>query len=351
MNAQPTDRTPPGVTPDATAAVDAAEAPPATTPLHARSGWGALFAGLRRGFHPQLLLAWLLMVWLPAAVVALPAVLWLYLNVGHSPQAASIAADTSGDFLFQALTAMRGEEALLAAGAGFGLLLAVLLSPWLTGMIVAQIRTVYRLRLGGVIRAGLGEYLRMLRMLVWSLLLMAVAAALGVAAMLGIEWMVQNSATAVPVSDQPLALADAGWFLPLLFVMLVHVTMEAGRGWLGADLALRSVVEAWHRGLRLLLRRPGATMIVYLGTTLVGHGLALGFLRLRTLVEVDGWPGWLLAFACTQLMVAALAWGRSARLHGLADLATAQVIAPEEEPASRPRRTSLPRRVGRPSEL
>ncbi|GAB3089239.1 hypothetical protein [Lysobacter terrae] len=349
MSAQPTDHAPPGMTPDATPAADAPSAQVAA--LHARSGWGALFAGLRRGFHPQLLIAWLLMVWLPAAIVALPAVLWLYLNVGHSPQAATLAADASGDFLSQALTAMRGEEALLAAGAGFGLLLAVLLSPWLTGMIVAQIRTVYRLRLGGVIRAGLGEYLRMLRMLAWSLLLMMVAAALGVAAMLGIEWMVQNAAS-VPVSEQPLALADAGWFLPLLFVLLVHVTMEAGRGWLGADLALRSVLEAWHRGLHMLLRRPGATMVVYLGTTLVGHGLAFGFLRLRTLLEVDGWPGWLLAFACTQLMVASLAWGRSARLHGLADLATAEVIAaPKEERASRPRRSSLPRRSRRLPDL
>ena len=315
--------------PRATAAPSADSARRTAEATHARNGWGALLAGLRRGFHPQLLLAWVLMVWLPAAVVALPATLWLYLNVGHSPQAAAIANDESGAFLSAALTAMRGEEALLAAGAGFGLLLAVLLSPWLTGMIVAQIRTVYRLRVGGVMRAGLGEYLRMLRMLVWSVVLMAIAAALGVAAMMGIEWSTQQIAT----NSEGVVLSDIGWVLPVLLVVLVHMTIEAGRGWLGADLALRSVVEAWHRGLRMLLQRPGATMAVYLGTTLVGDGLALGFLRLRALLETDGWPGWLLAFACTQLMVASLAWGRSARLHGLADLATAQVVAEPSEDA------------------
>jgi hypothetical protein len=70
---------------------------------------------------------------------------------------------------------------------------------------------------------------------------------------------------------------------------------------------------------------------VYAGTSLVGVGFAIAFLRLRAFVDVSGWTGWLLAFACTQLVVASMAWGRSARLHGLADLATAQLVAPPED--------------------
>jgi hypothetical protein len=194
-------------------------------------------------------------------------------------------------------------------------------------MIVAQIRTVYRLRVGGVVRAGLGEYSRMLRMLVFSVLLLAIAAAVGIAAMVGIEALVTRFAP----SPEDLAPSRIGWALPIVLVVFAHVTIEAGRGWLGADLALNSVIQAWKRGIALLWKRPGATLTVYIGTSLVGVGFAIAFLRLRAFVDVSGWTGWLLAFACTQLVVASMAWGRSARLHGLADLATAQLVAPPED--------------------
>lgn len=316
-------------------AYEAASAEPQHVPprvaevIHARSGWGALMAGLQRGLHPQLLLAWTVMLWLPAAVLALPSAIWLYLHFGHSPQAASIAADVTGSPLAEAMRQMTGEGALLAANGALALLLAVLMSPWLSGMIVAQIRTVYRLRMGGVVRAGLGEYPRMLRMLAWSLLLMMVAAAIGVIATRAIGAM---AVRVMPDAEWPVP-AHAGWLLPALLVVFVHITVEAGRGWLGADLALHSVFEAWKRGLALLLRQPAATLIVYLGTSVFGSALALGFLYLRTRLGADGWTDWLLGFACTQLVVASVAWGRSARLHGLADLATAHVIAQQTSSA------------------
>jgi hypothetical protein len=309
-----------------------------TQALHARGGFGALMAGLRRGFHPQLLLAWVLMLWLPVAIATLPAALWLYLQFGHSPQAAMIATDVDATFIADALDSMQGEADLLAASAGFALFVAVLLSPWLSGMIVAQIRTVYRLRMGGVIRAGLGEYSRMLRMLVLSAVLIAVAAGVGIAAMRAIE---TGIASLAPSSDD-LAPLRIGWLLPAVLVVFAHVTIEAGRGWLGADLALNSVVGAWKRGLALLWRRPVATLTIYLGTSLVGIGFAIVFLRLRALIDAGGWAGWLLAFICTQLIVASMAWGRSARLHGLADLATAQLVSPPKDDAAAPHADAAP---------
>lgn len=326
MNAHPTL----AETPDAVAAEPRTAPTPSAGVIHASSGWGALVAGLQRGLHPELLLAWTVMLWLPAAVLALPSALWLYLHFGHSPQAALIAADSSGGPLAEAMRQASGEGALLAANGALALLLSVLLSPWLSGMIVAQIRTVYRLRMGGVLRAGLGEYPRMLRMLAWSLLLMAVAATVGV---LVTKALGALAAGLMPDAAWPLP-AHAGWLLPGLLVVLVHITVEAGRGWLGADLALNSVFEAWKRGLALLLRQPGETLIVYLGTSVVGGALALGFLYLRAVLGADGWTYWLLGLVCTQLVVASMAWGRSARLHGLADLATAHVIARQKQSAS-----------------
>lgn len=318
MNAQTATPARPDVAPELRAAK-----PPHVAPAsHARNGWGALLGGLRHGFHPPLLLAWVTLLWLPTLVATVPAAIWLYLQAGHSPHAAAVAS--SATFLADLLDGLHGEGVFLALGAGFALLLTLLLSPWLSGMIVAQIRAGDRLTLGRLGRAGLGEYPRMLRMLAWSLLLGTLAVAIGVAAMLSIEALVLRFAPA----DEGLLPTRAGWFLPALLMLLVHASVEAGRGCVAADPAVRSVMTAWKRGQSLLLQRPAATMLVYLGTGLVGNGLALAFLRLRALADVNGWPGWLLALVCAQLAVAAMAWGRSARLHGLADLAGAQAIMP-----------------------
>ena len=61
--------------------------------------------------------------------------------------------------------------------------------------------------------------------------------------------------------------------------------------------------------------------MVYFGTSIVGYGLALAFGLLRLQVDGDSWGRWLAGFVLTQLVVAMLAWGRAARLYGLAELA------------------------------
>lgn len=292
--------------------------------LHARSGGGALLAGLVRGFHPQLLLAWVLVLLLPALIAALPIATWLQLQLGHVPQAQALAQGRDATLLAEALRMPGSEAALLGGSALFSLLLAFALSPWLTGMVVAQIRTVYRLRTGGVLRAGLGEYPRMLRLLLFSLLPMGVALAVGGGAL----WWAASANTAAGsfVEAGSAASLWAPLVLTAVLFAIAHCSVEAARAWLGADLALRSVVDAWRRGLSLLMRRPIATFTVYLGTSLVGYGLALGFAWVRLQVDGSGWAGSAAAFALTQCVVASLAWGRSARLHGLADLATAAIV-------------------------
>lgn len=321
VNAQPVAQVPPGWPSESSPPV----APPADAFLPSPSGASALLSGLRRGFHPSLLLAWVVLLWIPAAMAMLPAALWLYVRTAHTPQATVLAAEAT--FLADALGAARGEGAFLAAGSLLALCAGLLLSPWLSGMIIAQIRTDQRLPFAGVLRCGWDAYLRMLRMLLLSLFLIGLAAAAGAGAILAIEWDVM-----VP---------EIGWLLPVLLALFVHVSVEAGRGCLGADPALRSVGLAWSRGFLLLRQRPGAVVAVYAGTTLVGYGFALGFLYLRTLIDAEGWGGWLLGSACVQFAVAAMAWGRSARLHGLAGLAAAQPALPIAPAAAPPHRRKV----------
>jgi hypothetical protein len=299
-----------------------------TNAIRARTGLGALVAGLRRGFHPQLLLAWIIVTMLPALVAALPITAWLFEQFGHSPRAGAIAAGRDTALVIDAVSALGGFRALLGGSGVFAFMLAVALSPWLTGMIVAQIRTVYRLRMGGVLRAGLGEYPRMLRMLLWALVPMGAAIAIGMGAL----WLAQEQGESAVLAARVADASRPAIVLLGALLMLAHMTVEAGRGWLGADLALSSVFEAWKRGVKLLVQKPAATLAVYLGTSAVGYGLALMFGKLRLLVDPSSWTGWVLALVLTQLVIAALAWGRSARLHGLADLATGTIMA--QQPVS-----------------
>lgn len=78
---------------------------------------------------------------------------------------------------------------------------------------------------------------------------------------------------------------------------------------------------AWRDGCRLLLRRPLATLGVYLSITLAGLVLAallsLGRVHLAP-VSAASFIG---AFALTQLIVMVLAWMRTARLFAMVELA------------------------------
>ena len=54
---------------------------------------------------------------------------------------------------------------------------------------------------------------------------------------------------------------------------------------------------------------------------LIGYGLALLFGLVRVQLSGPGWLHVLLGLAATQLLVASIAWGRSARLYAMADVA------------------------------
>jgi hypothetical protein len=107
----------------------------------------------------------------------------------------------------------------------------------------------------------------------------------------------------------------------LLLLAIAHATLDAGRAALALDRRRRSALVAWRDGCRLLLRRPFATLGVYLAITLSGLVLAallsLGRIHLAP-VHATGFIG---AFALPQLIVMVLAWMRAARLFAMVELA------------------------------
>jgi hypothetical protein len=295
-----------------------------------RGGLGAAFAALKSALQWRLLLLWIIATLLPVLLVATPLWATLQAQFGHSLYAADIAAGRNVPLLIQGLMKVGEHLGWLGVSLGATTVLMLLLSPWLTGMVVASLRAGRRLGFGELVHGGLSEYWRMLRMLLWSVIPLGIAAAIGGGV---IGAMAKSTEQAILASEVDSA-SRIGLVVAAVVFVLAHATVEAGRGWLGADSGLRSVVKAWWRGCKLLLKRPLATLLVYLVASIVGYGLALLLAWLRVRVDGIGMGAFVLSFLLGQLIVAMLAWGRIARLYGMADLATDRMAQKAATPAA-----------------
>ena len=295
-----------------------------------RGGLGAAFAALKSALQWRLVLLWIIATLLPVLLVATPLWATLQAQFGHSLYAADIAAGRNVPLLIQGLMKVGEHLGWLGAGLGATTVLMLLLSPWLTGMVVASLRAGRRLGFGELVHGGLSEYWRMLRMLVWSVIPLGIAAAIGGGA---VGAMAKSTEQAILASEVDSA-SRIGLVVAAVVFVLAHATVEAGRGWLGADTGLRSVVKAWWRGCKLLLKRPLATLLVYLVASIVGYGLALLLAWLRVRVDGVGMGAFVLSLLLGQLIVAMLAWGRIARLYGMADLAADRMAQKAATPAA-----------------
>jgi hypothetical protein len=292
----------------------------------------ALKTGLVAGLRWRVQLWWVIALALPALIALLPIWTSLQSQFAYSPKSAVIAALGDVPLLVDGLRGMGAQlEGITLAGV-VATAISLLLSPWLTGMVVASIRERRSLGMGELAHGGLREYGRMFRMLLWSILPMGVAIGIGSAIFVALG---KQAGEAILASEAARA-SNIGLGVMAVLVLFAHATVEAGRGWLAADIGLRSAVRAWWRGLKLVLRRPLASFGVYLGTAIVGYGLALVFAWLRTRTGGASTGGFVLGVAVTQLLVAMLAFARIARLHGFAALAddarvrrNATVVAPE----------------------
>lgn len=288
-----------------------------------RGGLGAALAALKSSLQWRLWLLWILATLLPTLLVATPLWATLQAQFGHSPYATEIAAGQNVPLLLQGLMEIAEHLGWLGASLGGATLLMLLLSPWLSGMVVASLRAGRRLGFGELVHGGLSEYWRMLRMLLWSAIPLGIALAIGGGVMAALRKGTEHAILASEVDDA----ARTGLIVAVVLFVLAHATVEAGRGWLGADRGLRSVIRAWWRGLKLLLRRPLATLLVYLVASIAGYGLAMLLAWLRVRVDGVGMGAFALSFLLGQAIVAMLAWGRIARLYGMADLAADPVAA------------------------
>ncbi|MBD8879362.1 hypothetical protein IHE49_02585 [Rhodanobacter sp. 7MK24] len=284
-----------------------------------RAGFGALFSAMAEAVQWRLLLLWLLLMLLPATMVALP--LWRSLAnlLDHSVHADAWARHFDPMMFGDAMFAMGGHVAWLSGASLLGLVFALLLSPFLNGMAVGSGRAGRSLDFGALLLSGWIEYGRMFRVMLWSLLPYAVVILVAGVAM---HMADKHADQAVLESQADAWQHGAQWVLLVVFV-LMHAIVESTRAAFIADSGLRSATRAFGRGIRQLLRRPLKTLLFYLVVSLVGLVIAgvLGIARIHT-TAADG--GFWLGLLLSQLIVVVLGWMRIARLFALARLAPAR---------------------------
>lgn len=282
-----------------------------------RVGWGAFPAALWSALQWKLLLLWVVCMALPTAIAALPLGRALGHLLDHSVHAGALAARFDGLLMGDALMSVFKHGAALGASRNTALLVTLLLSPFLTGMVVTAVRGARHPGLGQLMHGGLAQYWRMLRLMLWGLIPFAIAAGAGAALFHAAS---THAAGAVLQSEADRGYLGAKIVLGVLLV-LAHAIMESARAQVAADEGLRSATRAFGRGIAMLVRRPLATLGLYLGTSIIGYVLValVGMVRIRTVAV--GMPGLILAVLLAQLIVVILAWQRTARIDALARLA------------------------------
>ena len=264
----------------------------------------------------RLLLLWVLLLLLPTAVVSLP--LWRSLSglLDHSVQVPAWAAQFSPVMIGDTMSALSDNSGWLGGVALLGLLLTLLLSPFLNGMVIGSGRAGRVLGFSHLLQCGIVEYGRMFRLMLWSVLPYAVMAAL-----IGVVFGAVDriDARAVLESEADRASHMALWLAVLLFV-LAQAMVESGRAAFIADSSLRSATRAFGRGFMQLLRRPFSTLLSYLLISLVGYAIALAIGLGRVHTPAVGVGGLVLAILLAQLVVLVLGWVRVARLFALAEV-------------------------------
>lgn len=267
--------------------------------------------GAKQALQWRLLALWLLALALPLLLGMLP--LWLALAgvLDNALLGRRLVENFDMTVFSEVMSALGPRGYSPASGLG-ALVVFVLLLPWLTGMVMAAARAPQRLGFGGLLMGGWSEYGSMARLWLWALLPLGLAGAAGAALLKAVK----DYALTMTLQANADLLGDAAVLLAALLFVVAHASVDAARAQLVIEPRRRSVVLAWWRATRGLLRQP-SRLLLYAAVTLAGLLLAamVGWVRIR-LAPTTGLR-FIAALVLGQLLVLVLAWMRCARLFAL----------------------------------
>lgn len=279
-----------------------------------RIGLGAIGGAAWSAWQWRLLLLWLAGLLLPTTLVAFP--LWRALagQLDNTLHAAEWARQFNPLAVGDLISMLGKSSSALGASGLLATMLALLLSPLLTGMSIASIRAGRTLGFGDLIHGGLSEYWRLLRLLLWAPVPLGLALGLGV----GVMHLAELRAGDAILESQVKHASNIALLIAAALFVFAHATVEAARAQFAVDASLRSAIRAWWRGFKLVLRRPLAMLGAYLILAIVGLGIAAVLGAWRVGLAHASLPGFLLALLLTQSIALAIGWMRSARLFAYA---------------------------------
>ena len=282
----------------------------------------ALLAALAGAFrHWRLmLLAWLTGL-LAATFMARPVFGLFNSALGHNPDVGRMVSSQNIAPIIDGVMTLGdggGSHGMMEIGQGLALslTLAAVLTPRLTGMLVASLREGRALRFGELWAGGWREYGRQFRLLLVALIPFAVT---GVIAALAGVWARHGDDTRILQSVGEQRNTIVMWIVGIVW-LLAWSSVESARAAFAADPGLRSAFRAWLRGLKLMLRRPLSVLLIVIATVVVGGGLAM-LLQQPAMRNAAASAG--LIWGLAQLAVLALWWTRIARLSALTAISPA----------------------------
>jgi hypothetical protein len=283
-------------------------------------------AGLRSVQSWRIILMWVGFTLIPTAVVSLPLGSWLSEQLDHSAYAGAWAQTFNVTEVRQLVVNATDITPMLQSALVISLLLTVAFSPFLTGMVVASAREKQVLGFVALLQGGAREYGRMLRTLIWSVVPLGIAGAVGAWALHLVDKRAETAILESQFSREHLISV----IVLTALLIVAHATVEAGRGQFALDFHRRSAVKAWWRGLRLVFARPVAILGSYILITAIGLILValLGIARINS--PHATFSGFLVSLALTELIAIAAIWMRIARLLALIQIARAPASFPRE---------------------
>jgi hypothetical protein len=279
---------------------------------------------LQRALQWRLLLWWVLLTLLPALALLLPVWNTLSSQLDHTLHSAEWAQHWDFMMMLDLATVMyRGQDVFAGSGRTAVLLLLVMI-PLLNGLFIANSRSTAPMTMGELLREGLRYYWPMFRMMLIALIPLAIAL---VVIRLSNKGVSHYSEGAILQSDVD-HVKWAAQALSLIVFALANASVDAGRASLALEPTRRSAFKAWWRGLKLVLRHPLRSVVLYLGITALAAVALMIALGLRVELSNASFIGLLLGLLIAQIMAAIIAWMHYARLFGMAELTRALKPAP-----------------------
>lgn len=285
--------------------------------VQARNFSAILCGATRFAMQWRLLVLWLAVLLIPTALATLPFWQMLAKSLDHSMYAAELAQRLDSNSITDLIAAMKDNAIAVNGGGMAGIILTLLLSPFLSGAVIAAAKAPQRPTFGQLIHGGISDYGRLLRLLIWAVVPLGIAGGAGAGAM----HLAGNFAEKAILESSADLANHAALALFLVLSFIADATVEAGRAQFALSVKRRSAVKAWWRGLKLVCKRPLNSIGLYLLLTAIGFAVAglLGVLRIN--LPHLGTIGFVAGILLAQLTFAAVAWLRSARLFALIQLA------------------------------